>query len=276
MRIRIDYTTRYEYQAPAAHVIQLLRVQPRATEDQHILSWRVEVDADGSLRSGFDVYGNVVHTFYAERAIEALTLRVTGEVSTSERHGIVRGSIEPLAPLLFRRPTPLSAPDAALRAFAAEHRRDNALSTCHALLTAIHGAMAFDVEATGTGTDAVSAFALKRGVCQDFSHVFLACARHLEIPARYVSGHFVHAGGGRPEPAGHAWVEAWDATLGWVGFDATNGISVTDAYVRVAVGHDYLAAAPVRGARRGGGDEVMEVSVSAIDLAAAQSQGQSQ
>jgi transglutaminase-like putative cysteine protease len=272
MRIRIDYTTRYDYELAASHVIQLLRVQPRATEDQHILSWRVEVDADGRLRSGFDVYGNVIHTFYAERAIAALTLRVTGEVSTSDSHGIVRGSIEPLAPLLFRRPTPLSTPDAALRAFAAEHRRDDALSTCHALLTGIHGAMTFDAEATGTGTDAVSAFALKRGVCQDFSHVFLACARHLEIPARYVSGHFVQAGGSSAEPAGHAWVEAWDDTLGWVGFDPANGISVTDAYVRVAVGHDYLAAAPVRGARRGGGDETMAVSVSAIDVASGQSQ----
>ena len=69
---------------------------------------------------------------------------------------------------------------------------------------------------------------------------------------------------------------AWDDTLGWVGFDPTNGISVTEAYVRVAVGHAYIAAAPVRGARRGGGDETMEVSVSAIDVASGQSQSQSQ
>ena len=276
MRIRIDYTTRYDYALPASHVVQLLRVQPRATEDQHILSWRLEVDADGSLRSGFDVYGNITHIFYAERALDSLTLRVTGEVSTFENHGVVRGSIEPLQPLLFRRTTPLSAPDAALRGFAAEHRRDDTLSTLHALLTGIHGTMTFDAEATGTGTDAVTAFGLKRGVCQDFSHIFLACARHLEIPARYVSGHFVQADSSVIEPAGHAWVEAWDDTLGWVGFDPTNGISVTEAYVRVAVGHDYIAAAPVRGARRGGGDETMEVSVSAIDVASGQSQSQSQ
>ena len=54
MRIRIDYTTRYDYALPASHVVQLLRVQPRATEDQHILSWRLEVDADGSLRGNTD------------------------------------------------------------------------------------------------------------------------------------------------------------------------------------------------------------------------------
>jgi len=276
MRIRIDYQTRYDYALPATNVVQLLRVQPRATEDQHILTWRIEVDADGSLRTGFDVYGNVTHIFYAERGIDSLTLRVTGEVATQDSHGIVRGSVEPLAPLLYRRGTALSTADAALCAFAAEQQRDDRLSTLHALLTGIHGAMTFDADVTGTGTDAITAFGLKRGVCQDFSHIYLACARHLGIPARYVSGHFVHIDGGAVEPAGHAWVEAWDETLGWLGFDPTNGIAVTPSYIRVAVGHDYLAAAPVRGARRGGGDETMTVSVSAVDVAAIQSQSQSQ
>jgi len=274
MRIRIDYSTRYDYAMPASHVVQMLRVQPRATEDQHILSWRLDIDADGSLRSGFDVHGNIVHMFYAERAIERLTLQVTGEVVTTESHGIVRGSIEPLPPLLFLRTTALSAPDAALCAFARRQQGDDVLTTLHNLLVAIHATMTFDVDATGTGTDAVTAFGLGRGVCQDFTHVFLACARHLRIPARYVSGHFVHADGGSVEPAGHAWVEAWDAGLGWIGFDPTNGIAVTPAYVRVAVGLDYLAAAPVRGARRGGGDETMAVSVSATDVAPGQSQSQ--
>ncbi|MGL4542665.1 MAG: transglutaminase N-terminal domain-containing protein, partial [Polymorphobacter sp.] len=89
MRIRIDYTTRYDYALPASHVVQLLRVQPRATENQHILSWRLDIDGEGSLRSGFDVHGNITHIFYAERGIDHLTLNVAGEVVTSESHGIV-------------------------------------------------------------------------------------------------------------------------------------------------------------------------------------------
>ncbi|MGL4543342.1 MAG: transglutaminase-like domain-containing protein, partial [Polymorphobacter sp.] len=206
-----------------------------------------------------------------------LTLNVAGEVVTSESHGIVRGSIEPLPPILYRRTTPLSAPDANLRAFARDHQGADVLTTLHNLLGAVHSVMTFDAQATGTGTDAVTAFGLGRGVCQDFTHVFLAGARVLGIPARYVSGHFVHESGGSVEPAGHAWAEAWDDSLGWIGFDPTNGIAVTPAYVRVAVGLDYLAAAPVRGARRGGGDETMAVTVSAIDVAAPpQSQSQSQ
>ena len=79
----------------------------------------------------------------------------------------------------------------------------------------------------------------------------------LGIPARYVSGHYVRA---EAQPAGHAWAEALVPDLGWVGFDPTNGISTTPAHVRVAVGLDYLDAAPVRGARRGGGTETMHVA----------------
>jgi transglutaminase-like putative cysteine protease len=276
MRIRVDYTTRYDYAQPASNVVQLLRVQPRATETQHILSWRLDVDADGALRSGTDVYGNITHTFYAERPLERLTLRVTGEVATTDNAGVIRGAVEPLPAVMYRRTTPLSTIDAAMRGFTTDLVDDDELTTLHTMMRAVHATMTYDTDATGTGTDAITAFALKRGVCQDFTHIFIGCARHLGIPARYVSGHFVHGPGGAIEPAGHAWAEAWVDGLGWVGFDPTNGRSPDDAYVRVAVGLDYIAAAPVRGARRGGGDEVMEVTVSAIDLSAGPSQSQSQ
>ena len=104
-------------------------------------------------------------------------------------------------------------------------------------------------------TTAAEAFALKRGVCQDLTHVFIAAARHLGVPARYVGGYFHRADGVTQQDAGHAWAEAHVPALGWVAFDPANGICATDAHVRVAVGLDYLGAAPVRGARRGGGNE---------------------
>ena len=125
--------------------------------------------------------------------------------------------------------------------------------------------MTFDADATHSFTDASFAFGLGAGVCQDYSHIFLAAARHLRIPARYVSGHLVRADGLVTQPAGHAWVETHVGDLGWVAFDPTNGISTTEAYLRVAVGLDYLDAAPIRGARRGGGAETMVVSVTARD-----------
>ena len=112
---------------------------------------------------------------------------------------------------------------------------------------------------------------LKRGVCQDYAHVFIACARHLGIPARYIGGHFLRSDGVVSQEAGHAWAEVYVADLGWVAFDPTNGISTTDAHVRVAVGLDYLGAAPVRGTRIGGAGETLAVKVH-VDQAGRQTQ----
>lgn len=275
MRIRIDYTTTYDYSLPANSVVQLLRVQPRAGWDQHVARWRVDVDADGCLRGGHDVFGNATHMFTADAAIKRLTLTVTGEVDTQDANGLVRGFPEPLPPVLFLRATDLSAPDPAIVDFARTLPGATELDRLHALNLAIHEAMAFDTDATGTGTDAASAFAQRRGVCQDYTQIFCAAARTMGVPARYVSGHFVRDEPG-VQPAGHAWAEALVPDLGWVGFDPTHGISVTPAHVRVAVGLDYLDAAPVRGARRGGGNEDMRVAVSAVDLGRAMVQSQSQ
>jgi transglutaminase-like putative cysteine protease len=279
MRIRINYTTAYDYTESARDVVQLLRVQPRSGTDQLVSRWRIDVDADGALRPGTDPFGNWTHLFTADGPVERLTLSVTGEVDTNEAHGAVRGFTEPLPPAMFLRATALTTPDPAITAFVRDLGDGPALDRLHDLNHAINAAMAFDAASTGTGTDAAAAFAQKSGVCQDYTHIFCTAARSIGIPARYVSGHYV-----RPEaqPAGHAWAEALIPDLGWVGFDPTNGISTTPAHVRVAVGLDYLDAAPVRGARRGGGAETMNVRVSAIDMAidrgtsAAQSQSQHQ
>lgn len=274
MRIRIDYTTTYDYAAPAHSVVQLLRVQPRSGQDQHVSRWRIDVDADGALRPGTDAFGNWTHLFTADGPVRRLTLTVTGEVDTDEAHGAVRGFAEPLAPAMFLRSTALTTADPAIAVFArafADGR--TTLDRLHALNGALNTAMSFDAAATGTGTDAATAFAQKSGVCQDYTHIFCTAARALGIPARYVSGHYVRA---EAQPAGHAWAEALVPDLGWVGFDPTNGISTTPAHVRIAVGLDYLDAAPVRGARRGGGTETMAVRVSAVDTGAAVRQSQMQ
>ena len=112
--------------------------------------------------------------------------------------------------------------------------------------------MTFDIASTDAGTTAAQAFTLRSGVCQDITHVFLAAARHLEMPARYVSGYFYRADGVVDQDAGHAWAEAKVPDLGWVGFDPTNGISPTEAHVRVAIGLDAVGAARCGAAAAGG------------------------
>jgi transglutaminase-like putative cysteine protease len=108
---------------------------------------------------------------------------------------------------------------------------------------------------------ASEAFSLKRGVCRDLCHIFLAAARHLGIPARYVAGYLHMADGTVEQEAGHAWAEAFIADIGWVGFDPANAICPTEAYVRVAIGLDSIGPAPVRGTRFGAGRENLDVTI---------------
>jgi len=164
---------------------------------------------------------------------------------------------------VFLRDTALTAPDAAIRDFArdAGARAKGHIDVMHAVMNGIRERLRFETDATDTGTSAVEAFHHNHGVCQDFAHVFVAAVRHLGIPARYVSGYMRRIDGENDQAAGHAWAEALIDDIGWVGFDPANGISPTDAYLRVAMGLDYLGAAPVRGARHGGGGETLAVRV---------------
>jgi transglutaminase-like putative cysteine protease len=260
MRIRIAHETRYAYDVPAKSVLQLLRLTPREHDGQHVLHWHVELDGDYRLRAGEDALGNITHLFSAAGPLKRLVARVTGEVETHDTGGVVLGAVERFPARVFLRDTPLTESDADLRAYASRFSGapDRALSRLHDLLAAVHHDMTFDVAVTGVATTAAEAFAQKRGVCQDLAHVFITCARLMGIPARYVSGHLARDDGA-DQDAAHAWAEAYVDNLGWVGFDPANCLSPTPAYVRVAIGLDYLGAAPVRGSRYGGGPEHLDV-----------------
>lgn len=275
MHIRVKHETVYRYAEPAKAAIQRLALTPRNHDGQHVLDWRIDIDRDCRLRASEDAFGNIVHGFSVDGPIEALTTIVEGEVETFDTAGVVRGAIERFPPALYLRETPPTTADDELRAFARDvaDREQSALSKLHALLGALHEAMILDEDATHSRTTAADAFARRRGVRQDFAHTFIACARTLEIPARYAGGYFLRSDGARDRAAGHAWAESYVDGLGWVGFDPAQGASPDENYVRVAVALDYLGAAPIRGARTGGGGETMEVSVR---VARAQSQFQSQ
>ncbi len=274
MRIRVSHETVYRYDAPPKGVIQTLRVTPRNHDGQYVVDWRIDVSADCRLDAQEDAFGNITHTFSADGPLDTLRLLVEGEVETQDTHGIMRGTIEHFPPSLFLRTTPLTAADAAIATLAHEVAAgggSDALGLLHALLARVNGEIAFDTDPTHAATTAAEAFALKRGVCQDLTHVFIAAAREIGFPARYVSGYFHRADGVVRQEAGHAWAEAHIADLGWVAFDPANGICATDAHVRVAVGLDYLGAAPVRGTRYGGGAEQLSVTVE-VDQAQRQMQ----
>jgi len=274
MRIRISHATTYHYDTPPAAVTQMLRLTPRNHDSQYVVSWRIDLSEDCELHQHEDAFGNVTHSFTAEGPFTRLSIAVDGEIDTQDTNGVVAGAVERFPPALFLRETDLTHADPAIVEFAEATRAGSGgdtLALLHELLREVHGKVTYDPDPTRAATTAADAFKLRRGVCQDLAHIFIAAARQLGVPARYVGGHLYRDDGVTAQDAGHAWAEAYVDRLGWIGFDPANKVCATDAHVRVAMGLDYLSAAPVRGTRLGGSGETMTV---AVQVAQARQQSQ--
>jgi transglutaminase-like putative cysteine protease len=277
MRLRIAHSTTYRYEPPASGVIQILRMSPGSHDSQYVADWQIDVSTDTRLDRHEDAFGNVTHVL-THGPLSDLTVSVEGLIETQDTGGVLRGTDERFPPSLFLRPTALTDMTPGIEIFAREltpAAQSDTLGYLHALMLGINSHMTFDTDPTSSGTAASEAFGLKRGVCQDYAHIFIACARTAGVPARFVSGHFWRADGANEQEAGHAWAEAYVPGLGWVGFDPANAICTTDAHARIAIGLDYLGAAPVRGTRYGGGKETLTVSVR-VDRILERGQSQSQ
>jgi len=277
MRLRIAHSTTYRYEPAATGITQILRMTPGSHDGQYVAEWQIDVSTDSRLHMRQDAFGNIIHVL-TEAAISDLTITVGGLIETHDTGGVLRGTDERFPPSLFLRTSELTRVNTAMEAFSRELRSESekdVLGFLHALMLQINDHMTFDEDPTNSGTSAAEAFGLKRGVCQDYAHIFIACARSVGIPARFVSGYFLRSDGTVNQTAGHAWAEAFVPDLGWVAFDPANAICATDAHARVAIGLDYLGAAPVRGTRYGGGTETLTVTVK-VEQAGRQSQWQSQ
>ena len=264
MRIIVEHETRYTYETPVTYTIQSLRLTPQPYDGQVVRSWEIEAPGAGFLHAFTDSFGNLTHTLVIDRPHEEVVIRVRGKVDTTDTNGLVAGALEPFPPLFYRRETRLSKADGAIRALAGAARSaadGDHLKCLHILMNSIRDAIEYQTGETHVHTTAVEALANGAGVCQDHAHVFIAGARSIGIPARYVSGYLLHTDTGEESEAAHAWAEALVPDLGWVGFDVANRVCAHDNYVRVGVGLDYWEASPVRGMRRGGGEEELAVSV---------------
>jgi transglutaminase-like putative cysteine protease len=271
MRLQIRHKTEYRYVAPVSYSIQTLRLSPRAHDGLAVLGWRVEADGRHDLPSYIDGYGNLVHCHSINRRHDCISLSVEGEVETTDSAGVLRGQAETLPPSFFLRQTALTVPDTAIAAMANSAARGRtALDSLHDLMSAVHEQLEYQTGRTDTTTPASEALRQGAGVCADHAHVFIAGARHLGLPARYVGGYLWTGADGHEYQASHAWAEAHVPDLGWVGFDPANRICPTDAYVRTAIGLDYRAAAPASGVWRGGSSETLEVSVAVTAAAGEQ------
>jgi transglutaminase-like putative cysteine protease len=264
MRIRVVHETIYTYEQPARGLVQVLRLTPRDHDGQYVRTWRIDTTVDGRLTAREDGFGNKVHWFTPDEPADALTIRVTGEVDTDDTHGVVRGTVERLPDEFYLRDTDLCAASPELHAFAERVATDGdaaILALLHRLMGAVHGAVTYEPGPATSAVPAAKAFAAGQGVCQDLAHVFIAAARHIGIPSRYVAGYRARDDGQAEVEAPHGWVEALVPDLGWVAFDPCIDVSPSDNYIRVATGLDYLGAAPIRGSRTGGGTETLDVKL---------------
>ncbi len=283
----------YEYEYPAAASRSLLRLMPLIRPGQALISGLVNTDPRPDFRQDFvDFFGNPTTEIVFERALEKIEFRFAGRVQVappetaldfscalSALPAEIAGQLAagPASPHHFLGESPRIA---LARDFAEFARKVvggaevSVRAAAVAICDALHELFDFDPTATDVRTAPIDAFRKRRGVCQDMSHVAIACLRAIGIPAGYVSG-FLRTipPKGKPRLEGadamHAWVRAWcGAETGWIEIDPTNAILAGPDHIAVAIGRDYSDIAPIKGALRSVGSHHTFQKVDVIPLIA--------
>lgn len=264
MRLAVDHTTIYRYDAPVRGVVQSHRLTPTRCEGQSVIDWAITV-SDGTPGGAFrDGSGDWVQGFTIPGPVSEISVRVTGTVETRDTQGVLRGNRERVPPAAWMLDTLLTEPSQAIHDLAADVPQGEALTRAHDLARAVTAAVRYDPGVTDAQTTAAQALQAGAGVCQDHAHVMIAAAHLLDLPARYVSGYLHATQDGTPHEAAHAWAEIHVEGLGWVGFDAANACCPDERYIRLGCGLDARHAAPIRGIARGDAQESMEIAVAVV------------
>ena len=262
MRLRIRHVTTYSYGSPVSYGLQQVRMTPRSAAGQRVLSWKTELDGGCREAQFEDEHDNLVDLVGLEPGRNEVTFAAEGVVETDSTAGVV-GRHDGCAPLwYFERRTGLTQPGAATEELVAglATTSESGIARLHSLSQLVRASVAYKTGETHSATSGEDALRAGHGVCQDHAHIFIAAARCLGHPARYVSG-YLKLEDRDDQEAGHAWAEAHVEDIGWIGFDVSNGISPDERYVRVATGLDSRGAAPLSGIRMGAGDESMIVAL---------------
>ncbi|MFD1956116.1 transglutaminase N-terminal domain-containing protein [Paenibacillus thailandensis] len=292
MKLSISHVTQYEYENPVTDSVNEIRLTPCTNERQSCYQQAIWIEPNASLFSYEDYFGNRVHAFSVNDPHRRLTIRTQMTVVTNAapepeaQAAVLRGNpqgegwewlkgeeaqnrfAEFLLPTEYANVTPSVerfADSVTAERPAFDEKQISVLEWLSALSAKIRGDFVYDPEATTVKTKAAELIENKRGVCQDFAHLMIACCRARRVPARYVSGyHFVgdlQGGAADFEQASHAWVEAYVPRLGWCCFDPTNETPVGERYVKLGHGRDYKDIVPVKGVYRGNGGQTLKVTV---------------
>ena len=292
MRYKIKHITEYKYNASVSHCYNLAHMIPRESRRQKRISSQVSVTpVAGATSTREDYFGNSAYHFEIQRPHKKLVISSSCEVETQPQDGNVTLDLgvtcaEALlhlmqsdhAELLFAKEYLLNSPmihvTEALRDYAApSFDFDRPLLSCVMDLTKrIYSDFTYSPESTTVATPLSEVLETRKGVCQDFAHLQIACLRAMGYPAKYVSGYIETL----PPPgqeklvgtdATHAWISVYSPKEGWFEFDPTNQCLAGEQHIITAWGRDYFDVTPLRGVIYGGGDNPL-LSVS-VDVARA-------
>lgn len=261
MKLLVRHQTTYRYAATAGRVAMRLKLMPIDTASQKVLEWRVSVNGEPVETFRPNSFGEMEAVWIRHDRLDDASIVAEGLAETVDTSGVLGNVSCGVPPAFFLRETSLTRASEAIRAMALSlPDADGPLARLHALSAAVSDAVAYRSGVTSSATTAAEAFALGAGVCQDHAQIFIAAARILGIPARYVTGYLLAEGGVALHET-HAWVEALVPDLGWVGFDPSNRVCVTERYLRLASGLDANAAAPIRGSVTAAGEMWIDADV---------------
>ncbi|HTS16987.1 MAG TPA: transglutaminase family protein [Verrucomicrobiae bacterium] len=288
MRYTISHTTTYHYSDAVSVSHHLARLKPRECAGQHCMNYDQVIEPSPAARSEReDYFGNSVTFFAIHTPHEQLRVQAHCEVDITAstmprperslpweqvRDGFEGNhAAEMLAAYEFVFDSPLIKTTRTFADYAAESFPAGRafLEGVIDLTRRIHEDFTFDSKATTVATPLSEVFETRRGVCQDFAQLQIACLRSLGLPARYVSGYLeTKAPPGRPRLVGadasHAWVSVYNPGTGWIDVDPTNNCAPADRHITLAWGRDFSDVSPIRGVILGGGDHAVTVAVDVI------------
>jgi transglutaminase-like putative cysteine protease len=276
LRFSIEHETRLEFTAPVYEEHCEIRLSPRPGPYHRVISTELVIDPPSTLFHYTDVFGNKVHHFNVLKPHQSLVTLVKSEVETTLSNPFDFKLLSPKQeaawyrdrlkedPLLWqcilhRSP---AVPEWTTLDFAGltPPKRDPEKPVFESVIKGVEWAasvLQYEPGTSHTHSILQDVIRKRKGVCQDFAHLLLALIRSWEIPARYIMGYMDAGVEGYDDSldnqASHAWVEALIPGAGWRGFDATNRLCANDLYIPVAMGRDYLDAAPQRGTFKGHG-----------------------
>ncbi len=284
----VVHTTEYDYSEAVAVSHHLVHLSPRVLPHQQRLHHELQIEpAPAVMTTHTDYFGNAATYFAMQGAHKSLTVRARSRVAlqlarvpspseTPAWDAVADRAALPLEALEFlfdSVPVPVPASsELAAYARAAFPPGKPLLDAVLELTHRIHEEFTFDPKATTVATPLADVFRLRRGVCQDFARLEIACLRSLGLPARYVSGYLdTTPPGSGPRPVGgdasHAWLAVYCREAGWIHVDPTNNLLPSQRHVTVAWGRDYTDVSPMHGVILGGGNHTLRVNVDVLRLA---------